>query len=122
MDNQMSNPVVIMLINMTIVFAVLFLLSLFIRFIHFVDPTKPKMKKKSHPKVAPARAKKAAPVKEKAPAAPVVAPGISGETVAAIAGALAAYGVGFSQIKAIRPAERRSWVGAARIRGLRNDK
>ena len=46
MDNQMSNPVVIMLINMTIVFAVLFLLSLFIRFIHFIDPTKPRTKKK----------------------------------------------------------------------------
>ena len=42
--------------------------------------------------------------------------------MAAIAGALAAYGVGFSQIKAIRPAERRSWAGAARIRGLRNDR
>lgn len=121
MDNQMSNPVVIMLINMTIVFAVLFLLSLFIRFIHFIDPTKPKMKQKSHPKAAPARAKKAAPVKE-APAAPVVAAGVSGETVAAIAGALAAYGVGFSQIKAIRPAERSSWIGAARIRGLRKDR
>ena len=118
----MSNPVVIMLINMTIVFAVLFLLSLFIRVIHFIDPTKPRTKKKTHPTAAaPVKQKKAAPAKEE-PAAPAVAPGISGETVAAIAGALAAYGVGFSQIKAIRPAERRSWAGAARIRGLRNDR
>ena len=122
MGNQVTNPVVIMLINMTIVFAVLFLLSLFIRFIHFIDPTKPRTKKKTHPTAAPAKPKKAAPAKAAEPAAPVVAPGISGETVAAIAGALAAYGVGFSQIKAIRPAERRSWAGAARIRGLRNDR
>ena len=121
MDNQMSNPVVIMLINMTIVFAVLFLLSLFIRFIHFIDPTKPRTKKKTHPTAAPAKPKKAAPAKA-APAAPVVAPGISGEAVASIARAWAGYGVGFSQIKAIRPAERKSWVGAARIRGLRNDR
>ena len=121
MDNQMSNPVVIMLINMTIVFAVLFLLSLFIRVIHFIDPTKPRTKKKTQPTAAPVKQKKAAPAKEE-PAALAVAPGISGETVAAIAGALAAYGVGFSQIKAIRPAERRSWAGAARIRGLRNDR
>ena len=78
MDNQMSNPVVIMLINMTIVFAVLFLLSLFIRVIHFIDPTKPRTKKKTHPTAAPAKPKKAAPAKAAEPAAPVVAPGISG--------------------------------------------
>ena len=52
----------------------------------------------------------------------MVAAGVSGETVAAIAGALAAYGIGFSQIRAIRPAARNSWTGAARIDGLRNNK
>ena len=110
----MTNPAVIMLINMTIVFAVLALLNLFIRLIHFIDPTK----EKKAPAAAP---RKAAPAKAAAPA-PVVPAGVSGETVAAIAGALAAYGIGFSQIRAIRPAARNSWTGAARIDGLRNNK
>lgn len=114
MENEMTNPAVIMLINMTIVFAVLALLNLFIRLIHFIDPTK----EKKAPAAAP---RKAAPAKAAAPA-PVVPAGVSGETVAAIAGALAAYGIGFSQIRAIRPAARNSWTGAARIDGLRNNK
>lgn len=119
MENEMTNPAVIMLINMTIVFAVLALLNLFIRLINFIDPTK----EKKAPAVAPRKAapRKAAPAKAAAPA-PVVAAGVSGETVAAIAGALAAYGIGFSQIRAIRPAARNSWTGAARIDGLRNNK
>lgn len=117
MENAMSNPLVIMLINMTIVFAVLAILNLFIRFIHFVDPTR-----KDRKKVEPVKAAEPAPAKAAAPvaAAPVVEAGISGETVAAIAGALAAYGIGFSQIKAIRPAARSNWAGAGRIEGLRN--
>ena len=117
MENEMSNPLVIMLINMTIVFGVLGILNLFIRLIHIVDPTR-KDRKKAEPvkAAAPAPAKVAAPVA----AAPVVEAGISGETVAAIAGALAAYGIGFSQIKAIRPAARSNWAGAGRIEGLRN--
>ena len=40
MENEMTNPAVIMLINMTIVFAVLALLNLFIRLIHFIEPRK----------------------------------------------------------------------------------
>lgn len=118
MENEMTNPAVIMLINMTIVFAVLALLNLFIRLIHFIDPTKAKKAPAAAPKAAP---RKAAPAKAAAPA-PVVAAGVSGETVAAIAGALAAYGIGFSQIRAIRPVARNSWTGAARIDGLRNNK
>lgn len=118
MENEMTNPAVIMLINMTIVFAVLALLNLFIRLIHFIDPTKEKKAPAAAPKAAP---RKAAPAKAAAPAQ-VVAAGVSGETVAAIAGALAAYGIGFSQIRAIRPAARNSWTGAARIDGLRNNK
>lgn len=118
MENEMTNPAVIMLINMTIVFAVLALLNLFIRLIHFIDPTKEKKAPVAAPKAA---LRKAAPAKAAAPA-PVVAAGVSGETVAAIAGALAAYGIGFSQIRAIRPAARNSWAGAARIDGLRNNK
>ncbi len=39
------NPLLIMAINMTIVFAVLYVLGLFIRLIHIVDPTRKKKKK-----------------------------------------------------------------------------
>ena len=37
-----TNPLIIMLINMSIVFAVLIGLSIMIRLIHLVDPTKEK--------------------------------------------------------------------------------
>ncbi|WIW69989.1 OadG family protein [Anaerosinus gibii] len=37
-----TNPFLIMLINMTIVFGVLWLLGCMIKFIHFIDPTKKK--------------------------------------------------------------------------------
>ena len=110
METQSLNPVVIMLINMTIVFAVLFVISLFIRLIHIVDPAKPK-------KAAPAPVAAPAPAPA-APAAPVVEAGISGETVAVIAAALASYGVGFSQVKAIRPANSASWANAGRMNNL----
>lgn len=109
MGTQVSNPIVIMLINMTIVFAVLFVLSLYIRLIHKIDPTA---------KPAPAAPKVEAP-KAAAPAAkPEVQKGIAGETVAAIAAALASVGIGFSQVKAIRVADRPGWTNAARNEGL----
>ena len=109
MGTQVSNPIVIMLINMTIVFAVLFVLSLYIRLIHKIDPTA---------KPAPAAPKVEAP-KAAAPAAkPEVQKGIAGATVAAIAAALASAGIGFSQVKAIRVADRPGWTNAARNEGL----
>ena len=48
-----TNPFIIMLINMTVVFAVLIALGLVINLIHYVDPTKPKEEKEA-PKAAPA--------------------------------------------------------------------
>ena len=39
-----TNPLIIMCINMTIVFAVLIGLSFMIKFIHMIVPTKPKEK------------------------------------------------------------------------------
>ena len=42
----------------------------------------------------------------------------NGETVAVIAAALASYGVGFSQVKAIRPANSASWANAGRMNNL----
>ena len=104
---ETQNPIVIMLINMTIVFAVLFVLSLYIRLIHTIDPT-----------AKAAAAPKAAPAPKTASPAPVVEKGIADETVAAIAAALATMGVGFSRVKAIRVADRPAWGGVARHEGL----
>ena len=39
------NPILITVINMVIVFAVLYVLGLLIKFIHYIDPTKSKSKK-----------------------------------------------------------------------------
>ena len=108
---ETQNPIVIMLINMTIVFAVLFVLSLYIRLIHKIDPT---AKAAAAPKAAP----KAAPAPKTASPAPVVEKGIADETVAAIAAALASVGIGFSQVKAIRVSDRPGWTNAARNEGL----
>ena len=116
MGTQVSNPIVIMLINMTIVFAVLFVLSLYIRLIHKIDPTAkpaPAAPKVEAPKVEAPKAAAPAPA-----AKPEVQKGIAGETVAAIAAALASVGIGFSQVKAIRVADRPGWTNAARNEGL----
>ncbi|MCR5177263.1 MAG: hypothetical protein K6C05_10520 [Anaerovibrio sp.] len=49
---------------------------------------------------------------------PSIEKGIASKTVAAIAAGLASVGVGFSQVKAIRVANRPGWTGVARIEGL----
>lgn len=102
-----TNPLIIMLINMTVVFLVLIALGLLVQLIHVVDPTK---KKEEAPKAAPAPA----PAPAKAPAAPAIDDGISPETVAVIAAAIASYGYGISQIHAIRPIERNGWKNSGR--------
>ena len=104
-----TNPLIIMCINMTIVFAVLIGLSFMIKFIHMIDPTKPKEKPAEAPKAAPA----AAPA---APAAPAVDPNLN---IAVIAAAVAAYG-GDAKIVAIRPVESTSWKNVGRANGVQN--
>ena len=104
-----TNPFIIMCINMTIVFAVLFGLSLLIRLIHAVDPTREKKK------AAPAPEVKAAPVAA-APAAPAQE-GVSPEIVAAISAALTAYGCSGFQIRSVRPLPQNGWRQAARLEG-----
>ena len=106
-----TNPLIIMCINMTIVFAVLIGLSFMIKFIHMIDPTKPKEKPAEAPKAAPAAAP-AAP----APAAPAVDPNLN---IAVIAAAVAAYG-GDAKIVAIRPVESASWKNVGRANGVQN--
>lgn len=102
-----TNPLIIMLINMTVVFLVLIALGLLVQLIHVVDPTKKKEEKVATPAPAPAPA----PVAE-APTA--VDEGISPETVAVIAAVIASYGYGISQIHAIRPIERNGWKNSGR--------
>ena len=107
-----TNPVIIMMINMTVVFVVLYGLSLMIRLIHVIDPTR---KKEVNP-AAPAPAAPAAPV----PAAPAAAAeeGIPTEVVAVIAAAVTACGYSSSQIRTIRPLQRNGWKQAGRFDGV----
>ncbi|WP_308546084.1 OadG family protein [uncultured Selenomonas sp.] len=106
-----TNPFVIMLINMTVVFIVLVALGLVINLIHAIDPTK---EKAAPQKEAPAPAPTpAAPAPE-----PVSADGVSPEVIAVIAAALASYGYGPAAIRAVRPIERDGWKNAGRSFGV----
>ena len=106
-----TNPFVIMLINMTVVFIVLISLGLVINLIPAIDPTKEKAApKKEAPAPAPAPA---APAPE-----PVSADGVSPEVIAVIAAALASYGYGPAAIRAVRPIERDGWKNAGRSFGV----
>ena len=106
-----TNPLIIMCINMSIVFAVLIGLSFLIRLIHMIDPTK---EKKEEPAAAPAP--KAAPAPAAAPAAPAVDPNLN---IAVIAAAVAAYG-GDAKIVAVRPLESTGWKNVGRVSGVQN--
>lgn len=106
-----TNPFVIMLINMTVVFIVLVALGVVINLIHAIDPTK---EKAAPQKEAPAPAPTpAAPAPE-----PVSADGVSPEVIAVIAAALASYGYGPAAIRAVRPIERDGWKNAGRSFGV----
>lgn len=106
-----TNPFVIMLINMTVVFIVLIALGLVINLIHAIDPTKEK-----------AAPQKEAPAPAPTPAAPAPEPesadGVSPEVIAVIAAALASYGYGPAAIRAVRPIERDGWKNAGRSFGV----
>ena len=97
-----TNPWIIMLINMTVVFLVLILLGLVINLIHRIDPTK---KKAVGPEVDAMHVQAEQPVV----AETASEKGISPEVVAVIAAAVASYGYGMEQIHAIRPIERDGW-------------
>ena len=97
-----TNPWIIMLINMTVVFIVLISLSFLIRLIHAFDPTR----------------KKEAPTPAASPApAPVAAPepeGLSAEVVAAITAAVTLCGFSGGAIRTIRPLARDGWQNSGR--------
>ena len=107
-----TNPFIIMLINMTIVFGVLIALGLVINLIHMIDPTRKREEKKAEAPAVP-EAPAAAPVAE-----PVAEDGLTPEVVAVITAALASYGYGASQIHAIRPIESSGWKQSGRSLGV----
>lgn len=98
-----TNPWLIAIINMTIVFGVLAVLGLFMNIIYMVDPTK----KKVASTTAPAAPAPVAVVEE-------VADQDDEAIIAVIAAAVAAYGYAPSQIASIKPVASRSWTYTAR--------
>lgn len=100
-----TNPWLIALINMTIVFGVLIALGVMMSLLQVIDPTK---KKADAPKVAPAPA--AAPA-----VAPAAAPAASNndEIIAVIAAAVAALGCSADDIAYVRRLPNTGWTNAA---------
>ncbi len=103
-----TNPIIIMLINMTVVFIVLSVLMYVIKLIHIIDPTKPKENKEESSVEEKSR-------EEKSPVlAEPVAVGIPDEVVAAIAAAVVASGT-TGVVRSIRPIERNGWKNSGRV-------
>lgn len=103
-----TDPIAIMLINMTIVFSVLWGLSLVIRLIRYIDPTRKKT----------ASEKPAVSLQETSPIAATTETQKTEddlEVAAVIAAALASYGYQARQIVAIRPVGGQSWARNARL-------
>lgn len=103
-----TNPFIIMLINMTVVFLVLVSLGLVIRLIHVFDPT---VKKEKAPEAAPAPVQEAAPV----PELPNSYDGVEPEVIAVIAAAIASMSGGSLKVRAVRPIEREGWKQSGRL-------
>ena len=108
-----TNPWLIALINMTIVFGVLIALGVLMNLLQVIDPTKKKVAK---PAVAPtpAAAPPAAPA-----AAPVAAAQDDSEIIAVIAAAVAACGVSADQIACVRRIDAKSaWTVSSRVEAI----
>ena len=103
-----TNPWLISIINMTIVFGVLAALGVLMKIIQLVDPTQKKTEK---PVAAPAPA--AAPA---AVAAPVVQD--DSEVIAVIAAAVAALGHSAEDIAYVRRLPEAGWTQNARIEAI----
>jgi glutaconyl-CoA/methylmalonyl-CoA decarboxylase subunit delta len=110
-----TNPFVIMLINMTVVFAVLYGLSLIIRLIKIVDPTKKKIVAEDD-----LSKKKIATNVEQDITTIASAQNVSNddETFILIAAAIAAYGYSASQIVSIRTVGGEVWRQTARVEAV----
>lgn len=114
-----TNPLIIMIINMTVVFLVLIVLGWIINLIQYIDPTRKKEKKANITTERPVKAPAAAPAP--AAAAPAAAAGISPEVVAVIAAAVCAAGYSASSIRAIRPVESTTWKQIGRMQAISQD-
>lgn len=101
-----TNPWLISIINMTIVFGVLAALGVFMKIIQMVDPTQ---KKTANPVAAPAPA-----------AAPAVAAPVQddSEVIAVIAAAVAALGHSAEQIACVRRLPETGWTQNAHIEAI----
>ncbi len=103
-----TNPWLIALINMSVVFGVLGALGLVIGAIRMIDPTQKKTAKVESKVEAPATAPVAA-----------VAVQSNDDVIAVIAAAIASYGYSFSQIACIRRVSGgEGWAQAARVEAV----
>lgn len=101
-----TNPWLIAIINMTIVFAVLAALGVLMKVIYLVDPTRQKKTAKSV----------VAPTATAAPAA--VAKQDDSEVIAAIAAAVVALGHSAEQIACVRRVSEAGWTQNARVEAI----
>lgn len=102
-----TNPILIALINMTVVFAVLYGLSLMIRLITIIDPTKKKQ-------ITPTDSRTAAPEV----ADTTIQEENDDELIILFTAAIAAYGHSGVKIVALRPISGGTWSQTARIEGV----
>lgn len=102
-----TNPILIAIINMTVVFAVLYGLSLVVQLIQFIDPTKKKRIAQVEPNVLGNTA------------ATTVTTNLlqedHDEMVILFTAAIAAYGYNNVRVVSIRPAANNTWSQAARM-------
>ena len=101
-----TNPLIIMMINMTVVFVVLISLSFLIKLIHAIDPTKkPEISTEDHEDEEDTAGETAAIISklQAQNTAPAVEEGISPEVIAAITAAIACCGIS-GQVRAVRVA------------------
>ena len=122
-----TNPFIIMMINMTVVFFVLVALGCLIHLIHLLDPTKPKDIPEDDSNESAENAAIIAKLKEQQSApqveeTPQVEEGITPEIIAAISAAITAYGFS-GQVRAVRiiGREGNGWRRNALDNGLRKE-
>jgi len=107
-----TNPLIIMFINMTVVFVVLYGLSLVIRLTKKFDPTQKKKLADCAQQPAPAVIEQAAAVECRDE---------DEEAAVIIAAAVAACGYGVVSVKAVHPVISRAWRQAGRLEGIGNN-